>query len=328
MKGRNRFPHQCSLSLRSLYYALLLVLWLPLVGQAQRPSACDLASEESKSKFLNDQKPGSILVFNKYTSNPIRQLEDTYISITNVHAMYDIDLHMFFVDGSTGNIADLYLPLGPNQTRTFAASDVDPGVEGFMFAIATYGGIPTGFNYLVGEAALYEIDGFEATLPALAIGKMTSGDVNLNEDQTATMLFDGCMYERLPQVLAVPSFNSQVVFRTYVTLVSPPSSFLSNQVSATKIAATVTNDRVQVASTNLTMRRFRQLALAEIRFNADLNLLVPANGTGWLKFQATEEQPLLGALFNKGPRFKGGRNLAAVSLLKKFALTVPTDPPQ
>ncbi len=71
-----------------------------------------------------------------------------------------------------------------------------------------------------------------------------------------------------------------------------------------------------------------QRVCAEFRFNADLNLLVPANGTGWLKFQATEEQPLLGALFNKGPRFKGGRNLAAVSLLKKFALTVPTDPPQ
>ena len=209
MKGRNRFPHQCSLSLRSLYYALLLVLWLPLAGQAQRPTACDLASEESKSKFLNDQKPGSILVFNKYTSNPIRQLEDTYISITNVHAMYDIDLHMFFVDGSNCSVADNFLCLTPNQTSSFLVSDLDPGVTGYIIVVAVDSrGCPTNFNYVVGSEFIKLTSGHTAKLGADAIASKGTFACNA-ASSTAVINFDGQQYQQLGRVIAADGLPSR-----------------------------------------------------------------------------------------------------------------------
>src|SRR5262249_21992466 len=101
---------------------------------------------------ISDQKAGSVLIFNIYTSssNPIQQ--NTRLSLTNTNSTLPVFVHLFLVDGTSCSIADSILCLTANQTASFLASDVDPGSTGFIVAVTVDGnGCPLNFNYLVGD---------------------------------------------------------------------------------------------------------------------------------------------------------------------------------
>ncbi|MFN6203753.1 MAG: beta strand repeat-containing protein [Acidobacteriota bacterium] len=84
----------------------------------------------------NQQKPGSILIFNLYTSSASTALSDSQISLTNTNPVSPINVHLFFVDGTSCTVADQIVTLTQNQTASFMARDVDPGVTGFIIAVA------------------------------------------------------------------------------------------------------------------------------------------------------------------------------------------------
>ncbi len=80
---------------------------------------------------------GHIIIYNFYTSsatNPVA--EDTLIAITNISEQASVFVHLFFVDGDTCSVADSYICLTRSQTTKFLASDVDPGVSGYLIAVA------------------------------------------------------------------------------------------------------------------------------------------------------------------------------------------------
>ncbi|HZS03450.1 MAG TPA: hypothetical protein VFD58_01125 [Blastocatellia bacterium] len=80
---------------------------------------------------------GSVLIYNFYTSsvtNPVA--ENTLITITNTGDRESVFVHLFFVDGDTCSVADSYICLTRSQTMRFLASDVDPGITGYIIAIA------------------------------------------------------------------------------------------------------------------------------------------------------------------------------------------------
>ncbi|MEK7833659.1 MAG: DUF11 domain-containing protein, partial [Acidobacteriota bacterium] len=101
----------------------------------------------------SDQRPGSVLIFPIYSSsasNPNQQ--NTRINLTNVHTLSPAYLHLFFVDGTSCSVADNFLCLTPNQTASFLISDLDPGVTGYIIAVAVDSkGCPTNFNYVIGS---------------------------------------------------------------------------------------------------------------------------------------------------------------------------------
>src|SRR2546428_187252 len=85
----------------------------------------------------NDQMAGSVLIYNVYTSSAANpNAENTRINITNTSATANAFVHLFFVDGSNCGVADAFLCLTPNQTTSFFASDIDPGVMGYILAMA------------------------------------------------------------------------------------------------------------------------------------------------------------------------------------------------
>src|SRR5688572_21541652 len=86
---------------------------------------------------ISDQKPGSILIYNVYTSSPSGAAShNTKINITNTSSTQSTLVHLFFIDGATCSPADSMICLTPNQTASFRASDLDPGVTGFLVAVA------------------------------------------------------------------------------------------------------------------------------------------------------------------------------------------------
>ena len=60
-----------------------------------------------------------------------------------------VNVHLFFVDGTSCGVADAFVCLTANQTATFLMSDIDPGTTGFIVAVAVdQQGCPVNFNQL------------------------------------------------------------------------------------------------------------------------------------------------------------------------------------
>lgn len=197
------------------------------------------------SSHLSDMKPGSVLFYNRYSSNPSNpQMGDTQINITNVSQNQGATVHLFLVDGSSCTIADSFVSLTPNQTASFLVSDFDPGIQGYIVAVATGGGGsgPTQFNFLTGTEFIRETDGRTAYLQAVAFAKRSAGDVIPDQFGTANLNFNGVDYEQLPQSLAVSTFNSQTTDSNTLVIYSPSSNLIIGAVSTVNVFTLLYND--------------------------------------------------------------------------------------
>src|SRR5689334_6479165 len=88
---------------------------------------------------VSDQKAGSVLIYNVYTSGATSgNSQNTRINITNTSTSSGVGVHLFFVSDACA-IADSFICLTATQTATFLSSDVDPGVTGYVVAVATAG---------------------------------------------------------------------------------------------------------------------------------------------------------------------------------------------
>jgi hypothetical protein len=273
----------------------------------------------------HDQKPGSILFYNKYTSNPNSpQSQDTQINITNTNQTRSIDVHLFFIDGSTCTPADAFLTLTPNQTGSFLASDFDPGVQGYIVAVAVHGSAPALFNYLVGDLLIRESSGFLANLPAVSFSRLCADDVTPNGDGTASLNFNGIDYDRMPASVAVSSFNSQVTHSTNLAIYSPSDDLITGNSNTLSIFAVIYDDHEKPFSASFRINCFTQMPLSSIRvLQGGLNNVVPAGRTGWIRLSASGH-PLLGAVLTRGPVFNGGHNFHHLTFLDSYTILIPS----
>src|SRR5262249_6959915 len=130
-KGENRM--RTSRKLAHALYALFALIVLSSFALAADPGATYPPTSEA-----SDQKQGSLLIYNVYTSGATSgTTQNARINITNTSTSSGTAVHFFFVsDGCS--IADSFVCLTETQTATFLASDVDPGVTGYVVAIATF----------------------------------------------------------------------------------------------------------------------------------------------------------------------------------------------
>lgn len=277
------------------------------------------------TSHLSDMKPGSVLFYNRYSSNPSNPSQgDTQINITNVSQNTSASVHLFLVDGSTCSIADSFIGLTPNQTASFRVSDFDPGVQGYIVAVATGGGGPTQFNYLIGTEFIRETDGRMGYLQAISIAKRSPGDVIPDVDGLTQLVFNGTEYEQLPTVLALATFNSQTQDSTNLAIYSPSSNLIIGAVSTVSVFSLLYNDVEVALSSSFTINCYRYESLTSL-FNrgGGINRHVPNDRTGWIKFTASG-RPILGSVITKGPVFTGAHNLHAVTLLGTYSIAVPS----
>ncbi|MFN0121752.1 MAG: hypothetical protein ACKV2V_14760, partial [Blastocatellia bacterium] len=163
----------------------------------------------SASSIVSDQQAGSILIYNVYISGATNPgAENTRINITNTSAGTAY-VHFFFVDGSNCSVADSFLCLTGNQTMSFNMSDTDPGVMGYIVAVATdKAGRPINFNFLIGDEYVKFTDGFAANLGAEAIVAIAA-PLAAPADVTATLMFNGVNYGLVPRVVALDHVMSR-----------------------------------------------------------------------------------------------------------------------
>jgi hypothetical protein len=168
--------------------AALLAASQTSLAQAALPPA-DIAA--------SDQKAGSVLVFPYFTSTADGG-NDTNITISHVGnqsatapawASYSY-VHIYFVDGSSCSQADALLVLTPNGSISFNASEWDPGVTGYIIAVAVN---PATFVKVGPDARPGSIRG---NYGAEAFRKKTPGDADV--DNGAAVISFGGAYDRLP----------------------------------------------------------------------------------------------------------------------------------
>ena len=279
-----------------------------------------LTFAQTNGNNYSDAKPGSVLFFNRFSSNPVNPAQgDTQISITNFNQSAPISLHFFLIDGGTCSVANFGTSLTQAQTTSFLMSDYDPGVFGYLIVVAESmsSGRPTNFNWLGGVAHIRENDGRIGALPAISIAKVNAGDITPDPVTSEFKLkFNGSDYERLPTILAVTSFDSQVSVSSFLYLYSPPTDlYFGESGNTVNIFCLIYNDAEQSRSSSFSLSCYRQDSLANI-FNRSggINQHVPPGRSGWIRMSGSGS-PILGSLITRSSRFGGGYNLHAISLI-------------
>lgn len=292
---------------------------------------------------------GSVLIYPIYTSSPSNPSnQNTRINLTNTNEDRTACVHLFFVDGSNCSVADSFVCLTPNQTLTVQASDFDPGVTGYLIAVAVdcVNGCPVKFNYLIGDLYTKFSSGHAANLKAHEVRVLQPAAdferVCMSDDLTATLKFDGTVYEALPRVLAADNLASPVDGNSALLILDRINGDLSTSLNSIGSAFGMLFDDLESPFSFSFSGgcQFRNtLSSSFPRTTPRLNQIIPAGHGGWLKLWATgsasdPEPAIIGATINFNPNagsnpeaYNQGHSLHTLTLTQKATLVMPVFPP-
>jgi hypothetical protein len=343
----------------------LTVLAMTVLFVVDGVQAADPGFPFPSTSEMSDQKAGSLLVFNYYSSSPISALqENSRISITNTNQMEGATIHLYFIDGSTCSVADSWLCLPPNCTSTFSMAEVDPGTSGYLVAIASDGpvgfrsggntGKPVSFNHLIGDGFVTLSSGHRANLGAVAFAVVDGVDGMGNPipvdpayngtSPTAQVVFDGTVgnYNRVPHVLAISSIPSPAdslnsSYDTQIIINRIGGTLLGQTDPLGDIFGNLYNDAGVSASLTFNTQSCQFKAGITRNFPRTVprpNVHIPVGRTGWMRlFPPTTNVGILGAMLindnnpSSSVPFTGGLNLHVMRLSANVSYTVPVFPP-
>jgi len=294
---------------------------------------------------VSDQKQGALLVYNIYTSGATSgNAQNTRINITNTSTSSGANVHLFFVSDGCA-IADAFICLTATQTATFLASDIDPGVTGYVVAIATdANGCPVAFNWLIGDLYVKFATGHAANLGAEAFAALFFGTSAACDANTVTtgIIFDGVVggpgsYNRVPRVLAGSNVPSRADGNDTLVIINRISGNLG--IGASTLATLFGlfyDDSENVLSFSVTGSCQLRSSLSNTfpRLTPRFETFIPAGRSGWFKvFSQSTGVGILGAMINLNPNagtsagaFSGGHNLHKLTLEPTTNFVVPVFP--
>jgi hypothetical protein len=325
---------------RKLTHALLALF--ALVVMSSFALAADPGLTYPPTSEVSDQKAGSVLIYNIYTSGATSgTTQNTRINITNTSTSSSAAVHLFFVSDGCA-IADSFICLTNTQTATFLSSDVDPGVSGYIVAIATDDlGCPVAFNWLIGDLYVKFTTGHAANLGAEAFAALYNGslpgcDAN---STTANVDFNGVVgagYNRAPRVLAGDNVPSRADGNDTLVVINRIGGNLSIGASTLgTLFGLFYDDSESVLSFSVTGScQFRSsLSNTTPRLTPRFETFIPAGRSGWFKIWSQSDIGILGAMINLNPNagasagaFSGGHNLHKLTLSAAATYTIPVFP--
>jgi len=297
----------------------------------------------------SDQKAGSVLIYNTYTSGATSgNTQNTRINITNTNPNFlqNAFVHLYFVSESC-SIADSYICLTPNQTASFLASDVDPGISGYLVAVSVDGilGCPNNFNYLIGDEYVKFSSGHAANLGAVAFSALAPAACTA-ASVTSRIDFDGVAYNQVPAVLALDNVGSRADGNDTMLIVNRIGGNLGiGAATLGTLFGLLYDDAENVLSFSVSGNCQLRNSLSNNfpRTTPRFETFIPAGRTGWLKlFSQTGCIGILGSAINSNANagssagaFNGGHNLHHLTLASGCSTagfdarsyTVPVFPP-
>jgi len=299
--------------------------------------AADPGLPYPESSEVSDQKAGSVLFYNTYTSSATApSQENTRINITNTNADVRAFLHIFFVEGRTCSIADTFICFTRNQTVSFETSDADPGTQGYIVAFAVNNqGRPIRFDFFIGDEYVKYASGHHANLAAEAIAAPPPTDEAEQQvdDSFIELAFDGKTYNRLPRVLADDSIPSRLDGNDTKLIVNRVGGDLRTGAGILgTLFGVVYDDAENTFSTSFIGLCHLEFSIGANNFPRVVggwNALIPAGHTGWMKFWSPVDFAILGAAINFNPNlsgYNGGHNLHKLTLSDNATYILPVFP--
>lgn len=336
----------------NLLHTLFLFLTVALAAIAAR--AADPGIPYPASSSVSDQRAGSLLVYNVYTSSITNfNGQNARFGITNTSDARTAYIHLFFVDGSTCSVADLFLCLTPTQTFSLLASDLDPGVTGYVIALAIDGrtGCPISHNFLIGDVFVKFPAGHTGNLGAEAFAAQFDQFTGCTPaSSTATLYFDQPgtpdSYSMLPRVLEIDNLPDRAGGNNTLFIVNRIGG---NMATGAGQIGTLTgllfDDSENAYSFALTTGACQLRSTLSNTFPRTVpryETIIPAGRSGWMKFSAADPTVgLLGATLNFNPNagvtgnaFNSGHNMHKLTLNNTGAgstgapnIVIPVFPP-
>ncbi len=308
-------------------------------------------SQAQPARFQDDQKPGSLLIYNTYTSKvESPDTQNTRVNITNL-GTDSVNVHWFFVDSTECSVADAFTCLTANQTLSFFALDYDPGVTGYIFALATDNeGFPRDYNFLVGSLFVKFASGHQANLGAESIGVVTHPIKYYPVDNTGftqvDIAFDDDSYDRLPYELALDNISSLRDNNETMLIINRIGGDLSNKLGSVGILTGLLFNDVEKGfsfSIRTSGCQVRQIMTDTFpRTVPPFTKVIPSGKTGWMWIRPVEtdnnsplggtsdRRAILGSMitYNRNARtsdrhFNQGHNLHKLSKAPFAKLRVP-----
>lgn len=292
----------------------------------------------------SDDKLGSFLFYPLYASDAANAgQENTLMTLTNRSEEKSVNIHIFFVEGDTGKAQDFYVCLLPTRHTNFLASEYDPGVKGYVLAIAVdKNGTPINFNFLMGSSAVKLKTGHQAILNAISFSSLRDDPATINtDDQLATLNFDGLNYDLAPRVLGIDNFPSPadgnamllVVNRFGGNLADVNTDGTPHNGSAGTIGALTAvfyddSERSQAFNVSLVGNTAQQRNVLRDGYPRMLPLfskVITQGHSGWMRFNSIEGNSIVGAAINYNPKTlqNNGHNLHQIALTDKASFTIP-----
>ena len=327
---------------RKLTHALLALFALVLMSGAAL--AADPGLLYPATSEVSDQKAGSILFYNFYSSGATSgNTQNSRINITNTSTTSAAFVHLFFVADSC-QVADSFICLTANQTASFLASDIDPGVSGYIVAVAVDGvnGCPLNFNFLIGDEYIKLSTGHQANLGAEAFAALFAGSLPGcdGNSTTATLNFNGAVtgYNAAPRVLAASNIPSRADGNDTLIIINRVGGNLATGAATLgTLFGLLYDDAESVFSFSVTGGCQLRGSLSNTfpRTTPRLEQIIPAGRSGWLKISNNAADiGILGAMINANANagaqanaFNGGHNLHKLTLSAAASYTMPVFPP-
>lgn len=327
---------------RKLTSAVLALFALALMSAAALAQSSSLGPglPYPAASEVSDQKAGSVLIYNYYTSGAASgNAQNTRINITNTNPTTAIAVHLFFVS-ETCTIADAFICLTKNQTASFLASDIDPGISGFVVAVASddLTGCPINFNFLIGDEYVKLASGHAANLGAEAFSAVAAVPAVCDgASVTAELIFNGVLYNRIPRVLAASNIPARADGNDTLIILNRIGGNLAIGTSTVANIFGIFYDDAENALSFTFVSgacQFRSsLSNNFPRLTPRFETFIPAGRSGWAKFYSLSDIGLLGAQINFNPNaataanaFNGGHNLHKLTLAASVTLTLPIFP--
>ena len=297
------------------------------------------ASEAVMKAPFSDDKPGSLLLYNLYTSSSSGDpAQNTRLSLTNVGSRTTF-AHLFFIDGTTCNVSDTFACLSPNQTTSFLASEIDPGVTGYVVAVAVNEeGCPVSFNHLIGSSHVKFASGHTALLNAQAVAALYSGVLsNCTSSISETVIkLDGIDYGLAPTTLVANTIFSQADKQSTMLIVNPVGGNFNTADSVNTIgtlSGQVFDESERGFSFVAAVNRCQLQATMNDSFPripTRLSKVIGSGKVGMMRFATNDKAPIAGSIITFNPDvklnasgFNQGHNLHYSALTNTATYTIP-----
>ncbi len=293
---------------RTLTLSIAIFTLISLALAQNAPARAGRGDRELRSQ-AGDQKPGSVLVYNYYTSSLANTAtNDTEVNLTNTHADKAANVHLFFIDGPNGFILDMWVCLAPNQTTSFLTSTVDPEMTGYIIAIAVdQSGCPISFNHLIGSESVKQGVGRAASFNAVSFAALYEGRLpGCNAITTMTRLdLDGAMYDAAPRQLALDRIGSPADGNETTLIVNSLDANLATGAPAldevTGMLFNDAGDPFNFRAGDVKSQLARKLSDDFPQTTPVFSQMIPRRRIGWLSVMGKGNRGITGAAINFNP---------------------------